>query len=196
LSCINGIGRQALQQQSTGEIMPERQTYDAQYARDRAEIEDLLARYLFAMDYNDFDTYAQTFTEDGTLEFARGAVTGRDNIRAAAKGFKEAIAGIYVDADGKPAVLRHVLCQSTIRVEGDQAWHTGFWFETANDGPKNEAGRVTPTLGTFGIYKDELVRVAGEWKFSYRNILNEFLPGRESGAVNPVLAMDAAASER
>ena len=167
--------------------------YPENYAKDRAEIEDLMARYLFAMDYNDFDTYADTFTEDGTLEYARGSVTGRENIRASAKGFKEAVAGIYTDVDGNPAILRHVLCQSVIRVEGDKAWHTGFWFETANDGPKNEAGRVTPTLGTFGIYEDELVRVDGEWKFAYRNIKNEFLPGRESGAVNPVMAMDAKA---
>jgi hypothetical protein len=167
------------------------QVYDAQYARDRAEIEDLLSRYLFAMDYNDFDTYAETFTEDGTLEFAPGSVTGRDNIRAAAKGFKERVAGIYMDVDGKPAVLRHVLCHSTIRVEGDKAWHTGFWFECANDGPRNAAGRLTPTLGTFGIYEDELVRVDGRWLFSLRRILNEFLTGRESGLENPVLKMDA-----
>ncbi len=169
--------------------------YDASYAQDRAEIDDLLSRYLFAMDYNDFDTYADTFTENGTLEFARGAVTGRDNIRAAAKGFKEAVAGIYTDVDGNPAVLRHVLCHSTIRVEGDHAWHTGMWFEMANDGPREASGRFTPTLGTFGIYEDVLERVDGEWKFSYRNIKNDFLTGRESGSVNPVLAMDAKAEQ-
>ncbi len=168
-------------------------SYSDTYAQDRAEIEDLMARYLFAMDYNDFDTYADTFTEDGTLEYARGSVSGRENIRASAKGFKEAVAGIYTDVDGNPAILRHVLCQSVIRVEGDRAWHTGFWFETANDGPRNETGRFTPTLGTFGIYEDELVRVDGEWKFAYRNIKNEFLDGRESGSDNPVHAMDAKA---
>lgn len=170
--------------------------YDESYARDRAEIEDLMARYLFAMDWNDFDTYADLFTEDGTLEFARGTVTGRENIRAAAREFKQAVAGIYTDVDGKPAVLRHVLCHSVIRVEGDRAWHTGLWFETANDGARHSSGRLTPTLGTFGIYEDELVRVAGEWKFSYRNIRNEFLPGRESPAENPVAAMDRKAQSQ
>lgn len=167
--------------------------YSPTYAQDRAEIEDLMARYLFAMDYNDFDTYAETFTEDGTLEYARGAVTGRENIRDSARQFKAAVAGIYQDIDGNPALLRHILCQSVIRVEGDRAWHTGFWFETANDGPREASGRLTPTLGTFGIYEDELVRVDGDWKFSYRNIRNEFLKGRESGETNPVLAMDALA---
>lgn len=165
--------------------------YEENYARDRAEIEDLLARYLFAMDWNDFDTYADCFTEDGTLEFARGSVTGRDAIREKARGFKEAIAGIYTDVDGNPAVLRHVLCHSVIRVDGDRAWHTGMWFETANDGPRTDDGsRFTPTLGTFGIYEDELARVDGEWKFTNRNIRNEFLPGRESPSGNPVALMD------
>ena len=155
-----------------------------------------MARYLFAMDYNDFDTYAETFAEDGTLEFAGGIVTGHEAIREAAKGFKEAVAGIYTDVDGNPAVLRHVLCQSVIRVEGERAWHTGFWFETANDGPRTPDGkRFTPTLGTFGIYEDELVRIGGEWKFAYRNIRNDFLPGRESGTSNPVLEMDHKAQE-
>lgn len=165
--------------------------YDADYARDRAEIEDLMARYLFAMDWNDFDTYADCFTEDGTLDYAKGSTTGRENIRAEAKAFKENVGAIYTDVDGNPAVLRHLLCQSVIRVEGDRAWHTGMWFEMANDGPRTPDGkRFTPTVGTFGTYEDELVRVDGAWKFSFRNIRNEFLPGRESPRENPVLAMD------
>ncbi len=164
--------------------------YTSEYAKDRAEIEDLMARYLFAMDYNDFDTYADTFAENGTLDYALGATVGRENIRAEAKKFKEQVGTIFVDAHGNPAKLRHVLCHSVIRVEGDKAWHTGQWFEMANDGHLDENGRVTPKFGTFGIYQDQLVRINGEWKFHYRNIRNEFLDGRESGSDNPVVAMD------
>ena len=165
--------------------------YPDTYAQDRAEIEDLMARYLFAMDHNDFDTYAETFTEDGTLDYAAGQTKGRENIRREAKEFKERVGAIYQDVDGNPAVLRHVLCHSAIRVEGDKAWHTGFWFECANDGPRTPDGkRFTPTLGSFGTYEDELVRVNGEWKFHYRNIRNEFLAGRETMKDNPVLVMD------
>ena len=167
--------------------------YPATYAQDRAEIEDLMSRYLMAMDYNDFDTYADTFTEDGTLNYATGTVTGRENIRAEAKAFKERVGKMFTDVEGKPALLRHVLCHSTIRVEGDKAWHTGFWFEFDNGGPISAAGRKTILMGTYGIYEDELHRVDGEWKFFYRNIRNEFLPGRDSGTINPVLAMDAKA---
>ena len=59
--------------------------YDDDYARDRAQIEDLQGRYLFAMNWGDFDTYASTFTEDGVLDWARNTVTGRDAIRQEAE---------------------------------------------------------------------------------------------------------------
>lgn len=165
------------------------QTYDARYAQDRAEIEDLMARYLFAMDYNDFDSYADLFTEDGELEFASGSTTGRENIRAMARSFKERIATVYKDEDGNPAVLRHVLAHTAMRIEGDRAFVRAFWFEMANDGPGKSL-----KMGTFGIYEDEVVRQGGRWLYAKRRILNDFLPGRETGPDNPVLAMDALAA--
>jgi hypothetical protein len=106
------------------------------YAEDRAAIEDLMARYLFAMDWNDFDTYADCFTEDGELDYAMGTTRGRENIRAEARRFKENVGKLYVDAAGAPAKLRHVVAHKAISVEGDRAWNTGFWFEMANDGPE------------------------------------------------------------
>ncbi|HUJ30210.1 MAG TPA: nuclear transport factor 2 family protein, partial [Candidatus Acidoferrum sp.] len=39
------------------------------YADDRAAIEDLQARYMFALDFHDPETYAQTFTPDGVLDY-------------------------------------------------------------------------------------------------------------------------------
>ena len=165
------------------------QTYDDAYARDRAEIEDLMARYLFALDYNDLDTFIATFTEDAVFDFARGRIEGKDAILAAVKGFKARIGQLYQDEDGNPAVLRHVLAHAAIRVEGDRAWTRSQWFEMANDGPGKSL-----KMGTFGIYEDKLERVDGRWLFSERRILNEFLAGRESGPENPVPAMDAAAA--
>jgi ketosteroid isomerase-like protein len=155
------------------------------YAEDRAQIEDLMARYLFAMDWNDFDTYAECFTEDGVLDYAMGLAEGRETIRAEAKRFKDNVATLFVRPDGQPAKLRHVVAHKAIRVEGDRAWNTGFWFEMADDGPE-----CAPKLGSFGHYEDELARVGGEWKFKRRKIYNEFLKGRGSSAVNPVRDMD------
>ena len=158
------------------------------YAEDRAAIEDLMARYLFAMDWNDYDTYAECFTEDGELDYAMGTTRGREEIRAEAKRFKDNVAQLFVDSSGNPAKLRHVVAHKAIRVEGDRAWNTGLWFEMTNGGPDGSIA-----LPSFGVYEDELVRVDGGWLFKRRKIYNEFLPGRESGEVNPVLAMDRAA---
>ena len=162
------------------------QVYDAQYAADRAAIEDLMARYLFALDYNDMDSFIAMFTPDAEFEFARGRVAGADNILAAVKGFKQRIGEHYKDEDCNPATLRHVLAHTAIRIEGDRAWTRAQWFEMANDGPGKSL-----KMGTFGIYEDKLRKVDGRWLFSERRIMNEFLPGRESGPNNPVRALDA-----
>jgi hypothetical protein len=162
-------------------------SYPDGYAQDRAEIEDLMARYLLALDYNDLDSFIATFTEDAEFEFASGRVVGKPAILEAVRRFKVRIGEHYKDENGDPAVLRHVLAQTAIRVEGDRAWTRAQWFEMANDGPGK-----TLKMGTFGIYEDQLRKVDGHWLFSERRILNEFLPGRESGPENPVRSMDAA----
>jgi len=162
--------------------------YADSYAQDRAEIEDLMARYLFAIDYFDWDAYVGTFTEDGEIEFASGTFKGRDVIRAAVVRFSEGIGRVYHTADGKPAKLRHVILQSAIRVEGDRAWGRTLWLEMANHG---EGDR--PKIGTYGAYEDEFARIDGKWLIKRRNVLNDFIPNRGTGPDNPVRSMDAAA---
>jgi hypothetical protein len=162
--------------------------YGPTYAQDRAEIEDLMARYLFAIDYFDWDSYVETFAPDGELEFASGTSKGRDAIRAAVTSFSKRIGEFYHTEDGKPAILRHVILQSSIRVEGSHAWGRTLWVEMANHGPKD-----TMKMGTYGIYEDEFVKLDGKWLIAKRRVLNEFLKGRQSGPTNPVRDMDALA---
>src|SRR5436190_20639927 len=50
------------------------------YGDDRAQIEDLQARYLFALDFHDPQLYASTFTPDGVLDYGEGDVRGREAI--------------------------------------------------------------------------------------------------------------------
>lgn len=163
--------------------------YGASYAADRAEIEDLMARYMFAIDYFDWDAYVATFAPDGELTFAAGTTRGREAIRQTVMDFSQNIGRFYHTADGQPAKLRHVLLNSAIRVEGDRAWGTTLWVEMANHGPNDEM-----KMGTYGIYEDEFVRLDGRWLIQRRNVLNEFIRGRNSGPGNPVAEMDAAAA--
>ena len=162
--------------------------YSASYAQDRAQIEDLMARYLFAIDYNDWDSYVETFAPDGVLEFARGSTTGRPAIRDMVAAFAETIGKTYHTEDGKPAKLRHVVLQSMIRVEGNRAWGRTLWLEMANHGPQD-----TMKMGTYGIYEDEFKKQDGQWLIAKRRVLNEVLKGRTSGPNNPVKDADAAA---
>ncbi len=159
------------------------------YADDRAEIEDLMARYLFAIDYFDWDAYVATFAPDGELEFAAGVTRGREAIRVAVTNFSQGIGRFYHTEDGEAATLRHVTLQSVVRVEGDRAWARTIWVEMANHGPGD-----TMKMGTFGLYEDEFVRLDGHWLIQRRNVLNEFIPGRNSGPENPVAEMDALAA--
>ena len=55
-------------------------SYNRNYAEDRAQIEDLQARYLFALDHFDLDTYVSTFTEDGILDIVGMKWQGKGHI--------------------------------------------------------------------------------------------------------------------
>lgn len=168
--------------------MAKQPRYSATYAQDRAQIEDLMARYLFAIDYNDWDSYVETFAPDGELTFASGTSKGRDAIRKAVTDFAAGIVRFYHTEDGKPAKLRHVVLQTMIRVEGNRAWGRTLWLEMANHGPMD-----TAKVGTYGIYEDEFKKVGGDWFIAKRNVLNEFIKNRGSGPNNPVRDADAAA---
>lgn len=154
------------------------------YADDRAEIEDLMARYLFALDFFDADAYAETFAEDGALDWAMGTVEGRDAIRAEAAGMKASMARVF----GQDTMLRHFVTNIAISVDGNRASTRAAWFEAYGNGPGSD-----PRMGTFGHYEDELVRIDGRWKFKRRRIVNEFLDGRQAGPDNPVRSMGVAA---
>jgi uncharacterized protein (TIGR02246 family) len=154
------------------------------YAEDRAAIEDLMARYLFALDFFDADAYAETFTEDGVLDWAGGQVEGREAIRAEAASMKARMAEVF----GPQTTIRHFVTNIAISVEGDRASTRAAWFEAYGEGPGS-----SPRMGTFGHYEDELVRTGGRWLFRRRRIVNEFLEGRRAGPENPARNMESEA---
>jgi uncharacterized protein (TIGR02246 family) len=139
------------------------------YAEDRAEIEDLQARYMFALDFKDPDTYASTFTEDGVLDYGP-VVKGRDAIRKVIADMDKRVSDQAArDAAGlRPAVGRHNISNIVIKIDGDKAVGRAYWFHYSNNNPKRTAG-----LDSFGHYEDEMVKVNGKWYFSKRKIYNE-----------------------
>ena len=140
------------------------------YGDDRAEIEDLQARYLFALDFHDPDLYVSTFTEDGVLDYGSGDVKGRQAI-------KEVIGRMpapAVVAGKRAAAARHNISNIVIKVDGNKAKSISAWFHYSNDNPDRRG-----VFDGFGHYEDELVKVNGKWLFTKRKIYNE---GRDEWA--------------
>ena len=61
----------------------------ANYADDRAEIENLSNRYMIAVNVGDIDTVMKTWVDDGDLIWADGTEHGKAAIRKAMSGFSQ-----------------------------------------------------------------------------------------------------------
>lgn len=155
--------------------------YDGDYALDRAQIEDLQARYLFAMNWGDFETYASTFTEDGVLDWARGTAVGRGAIRQEAEVLWQLFSGLEAGETATSAPQRrHFIGNSVLDIDEDTAIGRSYWYEF-----DIEASSRQPIVLAYGHYEDEMRKVDGKWLFSRRKIYNVILEGREGPAENP-----------
>jgi hypothetical protein len=138
---------------------------DASYAEDRAAIEDLQARYLFAMDFGNPDLYVTLFTEDGVLDIGNGEIRGRKAIR-------DVIAKMpnsrTTENGLRPASGRHNISNIVVKVNGSKATSRAYWFHYSNNNPERRG-----VFSGYGHYEDELVKVNGQWLFTKRRIYNE-----------------------
>lgn len=146
----------------------------ADYANDRAEIENLSARYMVAVDAGDIETVMATWAEDGVLDWVRGVETGKAAIRKAMSGFGGAAAGRSVpeDATSRQRTRHHIL-NHVIDVTGDTAKTVAYWIALTNNTPQKDV-----QVQYFGHYEDELVKRNGRWLFKKRKVYNESLPNR------------------
>ena len=156
--------------------------YGPSYGNDRAEIEDLMSRYLYAFDWQDAEAYAATFTDDGVLDFAGGVEQGHEELKQVMRDMAVR-EQTKADASFPPRRhrVRHYVTNLVLEIEGDTAHSTSYWWEFNNDA---RAGR--PYLGTYGHYEDELVRQNGRWLFKRRKIFNEENAEMKATDDNPV----------
>ena len=153
-------------------------TNTSSYGEDRAQIENLQARYMFALDFGDLDTFVTTFAEDGVLDIIGMKWQGRKNIKEGlgkmmppAGGGTPEVQNASESKDKKPlyrATGRHNISNIVIKIDGDKAVGRAYWFHMGNNNPERKA-----QLDSYGYYEDEMVKVNGEWLFSKRRIYNE-----------------------
>ena len=146
----------------------------ADYANDRAEIENLSARYMVAVDAGDIETVMSAWADDGVLDWVRGVEHGKEAIRKAMSGFGGAAASrnIPEGATSRPRAHHHIL-NHVIDVNGNTAKTIAYWFALTNNTPQKDV-----QLLYFGHYEDELVKQNGRWLFKKRKVFNESQPNR------------------
>ena len=126
----------------------------------RADCEALSIAYARAVDFRDYDTFVDLFTEDGVLDVGEPQ-EGQGAIRAAmAK---------------RPDQLRsrHVLTNIFIDVLGaDEARGISYLTLYRHIGEESLEGAPVPLVGpvAVGHYEDRFVRTATGWKFKRRKL--------------------------
>ena len=117
-------------------------------AEDHAEINQLYARYVQAIDFGDAIAWADAFTPNGSFG---DSVTGRDALIAFAERYHE-------ENGSEP---RH--------------WYTALVLTATDDGAEGRCYALTFNASTrslmwTGTYKDVLVETAEGWRFSSRQL--------------------------
>jgi ketosteroid isomerase-like protein len=150
--------------------------FNERYGNDRAEIENLMSRYIFALDWLDVETYLDTFCEDAVLCGVFGRYEGREAIRTWTPEWFEYYPKKFGGTTGRP-LSRHFITSLVLKVEGDVATGRAYWF--------NNDIQVPPYFGAFGHYEDEFRRVDGRWLISRREVFGERLGATPTRAQNP-----------
>lgn len=133
---------------------------------DRAEIEELVTRYVTALDTLDADAYANVFTEDAVYEVTGTVYRGRPAIRKIVTDLQESRARNEAQGTSSPA-LYHVMSNSSIElVDDDEARHMSY----AQTVRQAESGQFV--AGFMGRYEDVIVKRDGRWQILSRKLVS------------------------
>ncbi len=131
---------------------------------DRIAVEDVMARYVWAVDSLDAEGYVAVFTEDAVID-SNGAISkGHDEIRKIVTGLIQ----FQKDnkAKGLPATrLYHVV--SNVRIIFNklyEALHQSYWQTVIRD----KDGKMIPAA--MGRSEDRLVKRNGKWLIQLRKL--------------------------
>ncbi len=131
---------------------------------DRIAVEDVMARYVWAVDSFDADGYVSVFTTDAVIDSNGSISKGHDEIRKVVTGlikFRE-----DNKAKGLPASsMHHVI--SNVRItfpKPDEALHQSYWQTVIRD----KDGKMIPAA--MGRSEDRLVKQNGKWLIKLRKL--------------------------
>jgi hypothetical protein len=134
---------------------------------DRAEIEELVTRYVKGLDTLDADLYAGVFAEDAVFELPGNVVhRGRAAIRKIVSDLQESRARRAAAGTSSPS-LYHVMANTSIELI--DATHARHW-SYAQTVRAAEGGAFV--VGFMGRYEDEIVKRDGRWYIQSRKLVS------------------------
>ena len=131
---------------------------------DRVAVEDVMARYVWAVDSFDADGYVAVFTEDAVIDSNGNFSRGRDEIR-------KVVTNLIKRRDdnkakGLPAAnLYHMV--SNVRItfpKANEALHQSYWQTVRRD---TDGKMIAAAMGRS---EDHLVRRNGKWLIQFRKL--------------------------
>jgi hypothetical protein len=122
--------------------------------REKVAIAELIARYNYAIDHNDYQGWANTFAPDGVFQ----GVIGRFAAHAELDEFIASVKNLTASSPN----LRHYVTNILPEINGNEARCTSFLLMTSTS-----ATGVT-TIALAGEYEDRLVKLNGQWRFRER----------------------------
>lgn len=125
-------------------------------ASEKAAIAELIARYNFAIDHNDFQGWADCFTPDGVFD----GMIGRFAAHSELDRFTADVKRLTADTPN----LRHYVTNIMTEVDGESAHSRCFLMMTSTT--KETGTKIMIT----GEYEDRLVKHNGRWLFTSRKV--------------------------
>ena len=131
---------------------------------DRIAVEDVMARYVWAVDSFDADGYVAVFTEDAVIDSNGSISRGRDEVRKIVTGLIQRRDANK--AKGVPAGnLYHVVSNVRITFPAPgEALHQSYWQTVRRD----QDGKMT--AAAMGRSEDRLVKRDGKWLIRFRKL--------------------------
>jgi hypothetical protein len=136
-------------------------------AQDRAQIERLMWNYIRALDTENADAYAATYTPDGQFGSGASAIKGSEALKKMIMDLRQRAADAEAKGGQKRPPMYHVLANSYLEfVDRDHAHMEAYWMTVfAQAGPS-----VPVRVAAVGREVDELVRVNGQWLIETRDV--------------------------
>ena len=126
-------------------------------ARDKEAVAELIARYNYAIDHNDFRGWADCFAPEGIFDGMIG--------KYAAHGELERFTADVKKLTATTPNLRHYVTNIQTEVDGDKARSRCFLMMTSTS---KEGGTKIVIAGE---YEDKLIKRNGRWLFLERKVL-------------------------